>query len=115
MNLGRGEPLRLRVRADRSVVEVFGNSRQFLTSRTGPEGEDSFGVSILAGGSAANFSSKDREGKLWIKEQSVSHSNITVFILRDLSRYYRVRVIGSPLPARRRDCPRCGACARARR
>ena len=48
--LGEGEPLRLRVFVDRSVVEVFANGRQCLAVRVYPEREDSVGVSLRSQG-----------------------------------------------------------------
>ena len=50
-----GEPLRLRVFIDRSIVEVFANGRQCLTLRTYPSREDSTGVSLFARGSEARL------------------------------------------------------------
>ena len=57
--LKEGEPLRLRVFIDRSVVEVFANDRQCLTIRAYPEREDSNGVSIFSRGSSAKLVSLD--------------------------------------------------------
>jgi len=57
--LGEGEPLRLRVFVDRSVVEVFANDRQCLTIRAYPDREDSSGVSVYARGGAARLVSLD--------------------------------------------------------
>ena len=51
--LGEGEPLRLRVFIDKSVVEVFANGRQCLALRVYPGREDSVGVSVRAQGSDA--------------------------------------------------------------
>ncbi len=48
-----GEPLRLRVFLDRSVVEVFVNDRQYLAMRVYPGRDDSFGVSLRAQGQPA--------------------------------------------------------------
>ena len=45
-----GEPLRLRVFVDRSVVEVFANGRQCLAVRVYPERNDSVGVSLRSQG-----------------------------------------------------------------
>jgi beta-fructofuranosidase len=50
-----GEPLRLRVFIDRSIVEVFANDRQCLTLRAYPTRQDSTGVSVFARGSEANL------------------------------------------------------------
>jgi beta-fructofuranosidase len=54
-----GEPLRLRVFVDRSIVEVFANGRQCLTLRAYPTREDSTGVSVFARGSEASLLSLD--------------------------------------------------------
>jgi beta-fructofuranosidase len=48
-----GEPLRLRVFVDRSVVEVFMNERQYLAMRVYPARSDSLGVSLRAQGQGA--------------------------------------------------------------
>ncbi|MCP4730280.1 MAG: glycoside hydrolase family 32 protein [Roseibacillus sp.] len=48
-----GEPLRLRVFIDRSVVEVFVNERQYLAMRVYPGRKDSVGVSLRAQGQDA--------------------------------------------------------------
>ena len=47
-----GEPLRLRVFVDRSVVEVFANGRQCVAKRIYPTRKDSLGVSLFAQGQA---------------------------------------------------------------
>lgn len=60
--LEEGEPLRLRVFVDRSIVEVFANGRQCLTLRAYPEREDSNGVSVFARGGAAKLLSLDAWG-----------------------------------------------------
>ncbi len=52
-----GEPIRLRVFVDRSVVEVFVNGRQCLGVRVYPEREDSVGVSLLSHGRDATLRS----------------------------------------------------------
>ena len=57
--LADGEPLRLRVFIDRSIVEVFANGRQCLTLRAYPTRKDSTGVSLFARGSEANLVSLD--------------------------------------------------------
>ncbi|RME51804.1 MAG: glycoside hydrolase family 32 protein [Caldilineae bacterium] len=51
--LAPGEPLRLRVFVDRSVVEVFVNEKQCLAARVYPGREDSVGVSLRAQGQDA--------------------------------------------------------------
>jgi beta-fructofuranosidase len=48
-----GEPLRLRVFVDRSVVEVFANEKQYLAMRIYPGRADSLGVSLRAQGQDA--------------------------------------------------------------
>ncbi|MBM3883335.1 MAG: hypothetical protein FJ387_27110 [Verrucomicrobia bacterium] len=48
-----GEPLRLRVFVDRSVVEVFANSRQAVMRRVYPSRPDSVGVVLFARGGPA--------------------------------------------------------------
>jgi beta-fructofuranosidase len=48
-----GEPLKLRVFIDRSVVEVFVNGRQYLAMRVYPDRQDSVGVSLRAQGQDA--------------------------------------------------------------
>jgi beta-fructofuranosidase len=48
--LDQGEPLRLRVFVDRSVVEVFANGKQCVAVRVYPGREDSLGVSLRAQG-----------------------------------------------------------------
>jgi beta-fructofuranosidase len=53
--LKEGEPLRLRIFIDRSVVEVFANGRQCLTLRTYPSLEESKGVSVFSRGSDAKL------------------------------------------------------------
>jgi beta-fructofuranosidase len=71
-----GEPLRLRVFIDRSLIEVFANGRQCLTLRAYPTRPDSTGVSVFARGSEAGLVSltayqmktiwpelKDKEGR----------------------------------------------------
>ncbi len=47
---GRDEPLRLQIFIDRSVVEVFANSKQYLAMRVYPGREDSLGVSLRSQG-----------------------------------------------------------------
>jgi beta-fructofuranosidase len=55
LNLGKGEPLRLRVFIDRSIIEVFANGSQCLTLRAYPGREDSSGVSVFARGGEARL------------------------------------------------------------
>lgn len=54
-----GEPLRLRVFVDRSVVEVYANERQCITQRIYPTRPDSVGVALFARGGTAKLSSLD--------------------------------------------------------
>jgi beta-fructofuranosidase len=55
--LAEGEPLRLRVFVDRSIVEVFANDRQCLTLRAYPSRTDSTGFALRAQGAAARLQS----------------------------------------------------------
>lgn len=55
----KGEPLRLRVFIDKSVVEVFANGRQCVALRVYPGREDSLGVSLRAQGKDAQLRSLD--------------------------------------------------------
>jgi len=52
-----GEPLRLRVFVDKSVVEVFANGRQAVMRRIYPSREDSVGVRLFATGGAVTVTS----------------------------------------------------------
>ncbi len=54
-----GEPLKLRIFIDRSIVEVFVNGRQCLTVRAYPERGDSVGVSLKSFGQTATLTSLD--------------------------------------------------------
>lgn len=54
-----GEPLRLRVFLDRSVVEVFANGKQCVAARVYPGREDSTGISMRAQGNSAKLVSLD--------------------------------------------------------
>jgi sucrose-6-phosphate hydrolase SacC (GH32 family) len=54
-----GEPLRLRVFLDRSVLEVFANDRQCITQRIYPSRADSLGVALFARGGKAKVKSFD--------------------------------------------------------
>ena len=56
-----GEPLKLRIFIDRSVVEVFANGRLCLTKRIYPTRPDSLGVGFFARGGGA----KARSVKAW--------------------------------------------------
>jgi len=53
--LKNGEPLRLRVFIDRSIIEVFANDRQCLTVRVYPTRSDSTQVSVFARGNQAKL------------------------------------------------------------
>ncbi len=54
-----GEPLRLRVFIDRSVLEVYANDRQCITQRIYPSRADSLGVTLFSRGGAAKVTSLD--------------------------------------------------------
>jgi beta-fructofuranosidase len=54
-----GEPLRLHVFLDRSVIEVFANERACLTSRVYPTRADSNGLALVAEGGAARVTTMD--------------------------------------------------------
>ena len=54
-----GEPLRLRVFLDRSVLEVYANERQCITQRIYPSRPDSLGVALIARGGSAKVKSLD--------------------------------------------------------
>ena len=47
LELTVGEPLKLRIFVDRSVVEVFANGRQCVTKRIYPSRPDSLGVGLF--------------------------------------------------------------------
>ncbi|MCX5662676.1 MAG: glycoside hydrolase family 32 protein [Planctomycetota bacterium] len=55
--LAAGEPIRLRVFVDRSIVEVFVNGRQCITQRIYPTRADSAGVRLFARGGEAKVRS----------------------------------------------------------
>ena len=57
--LEQGEPLRLRIFIDRSIIEVFANGRQCLTIRAYPQRDDSSGVAIFARGGRAKLLALD--------------------------------------------------------
>ncbi len=67
IRIAEGEPIRLRIFVDRSIVEVFANDRQCLTLRVYPQREDSAGVSVFARGSSARLASFDiwQMGSIW--------------------------------------------------
>jgi beta-fructofuranosidase len=54
-----GEPLKLQVFLDRSIVEVFVNGKQCIAVRVYPGREDSLGVSLRAQGRDATLKSLD--------------------------------------------------------
>ena len=51
--LAKGEPLKLRIFLDRSMLEVFANSRQCVTQRIYPTRSDSMGVALFSRGGSA--------------------------------------------------------------
>jgi beta-fructofuranosidase len=55
--LKAGEPLKLRVFIDKSVVEVFANDRQAVMRRVYPSRADSVGLRLFSKGGAATVSS----------------------------------------------------------
>ncbi|MBW8035801.1 MAG: glycoside hydrolase family 32 protein, partial [Planctomycetes bacterium] len=52
-----GEPLKLRVFVDKSVIEIYANDRQAICRRVYPGRDDSLGVVLFANGGKAKFSS----------------------------------------------------------
>lgn len=54
LELKAGEPLKLRVFVDKSVVEVFANGRQAAMRRIYPSREDSAGVAVFSNGGPAD-------------------------------------------------------------
>lgn len=57
--LKEGEPLRLRILLDRSIIEIFANERQAVTQRIDPSRSDSLGVSVFANGGDAKVVALD--------------------------------------------------------
>ena len=57
--LKAGERLKLRVFLDRSIIEVFANSRQCVTQRIYPSRPDSLGAALFSRGGSANVNSLD--------------------------------------------------------
>ena len=55
--LSSGEPLKLRIFLDRSILEVFANSRQCVTQRIHPSRSDSLGVILFSRGGSATIRS----------------------------------------------------------
>ncbi len=64
---GEGEPVRLQVFLDYSVVEVFANGHACLASRIYPSRTDSLGVEVFASGGSAQLSALDvwQMGAIW--------------------------------------------------
>ncbi len=54
-----GEPLRLRVFVDRSVLEIYANGRQCITQRIYPSRSDSLGVGLVSRGGGIKVRSLD--------------------------------------------------------
>jgi beta-fructofuranosidase len=59
LELASGEPLKLHVFLDRSVVEVFANGRACLTSRIYPSRADSLGIDLFARGGGVTLKAMD--------------------------------------------------------
>ncbi len=59
--LATGEPLKLRIFLDRSVLEVFANDRQCVTQRIYPSRSDSLGVALFSRGGSVHV----RSVKAW--------------------------------------------------
>lgn len=57
--LADGEPLRLRILLDRSIIEIFANERQAVTQRIDPARADSLGITLFAVGGNARVVSID--------------------------------------------------------
>ena len=60
--LREGEPLRLRIFVDKSVVEVFANGRQAVMRRIYPSREDSIGVALFSTGGPATVTTLEAWG-----------------------------------------------------
>ena len=54
-----GEPLKLHIFLDRSVLEVFANGRQCVTQRIYPTRSDSLGVTLFSRGESIDVKSLD--------------------------------------------------------
>lgn len=67
LTLREGEPLRLHIFLDRSVIEVFANERVSITSRIYPSRADSTGVAAFAGHAPATLLALDAwtMGSIW--------------------------------------------------
>ena len=59
LTLQPGEPLRLRIFLDRSIIEVFANGRQCMTQRVYPSRADSTGVALISRGGSVNVAKLD--------------------------------------------------------
>jgi sucrose-6-phosphate hydrolase SacC (GH32 family) len=57
--LKKGETLKLRIFLDRSILEVFANSRQCVTQRIYPDRADSLGVALFSRGGSATVKRLD--------------------------------------------------------
>jgi len=57
--LSLGELLKLRIFLDRSVLEVFANSRQCMTQRIYPSLSDSLGIALFSRGGSSEVKSLD--------------------------------------------------------
>jgi sucrose-6-phosphate hydrolase SacC (GH32 family) len=55
LELASGEPLKLRIFLDKSILEVFANDRQCLTARIYPKREDSMGIRLFSKGGSTKF------------------------------------------------------------
>jgi len=69
--LAGGEPLKLRIFLDRSVIEIFANGRTCLTSRIYPSREDSLGIGLFASGGTAKLNAMN----IWDMESITLPSN----------------------------------------
>ena len=57
IKLQHGEPLRLRIYLDASVIETFANGRASLTDRVYPSSAESLGIGLFAKGGTARLGS----------------------------------------------------------
>lgn len=66
-----GEPLRLRIFLDKSMLEVFANDRQCLTQQIFPQSREATGIKVFCGGFSLNMNPGDvwstaiRSGEAW--------------------------------------------------
>nr|HRC76283.1 GH32 C-terminal domain-containing protein [Kouleothrix sp.] len=67
LELAAGEPLRLRIFVDRSIVEVFANERACVSGRAYPTRESSAGLELFASGGSATVVALDawELGAIW--------------------------------------------------